>query len=157
MTEHWAPQYRLEQEQFISRPRTEVFAFFSDAMNLERLTPPFLNFKVLTPAPIEMKADAIIDYTLSLYGVGFHWKTRIESFTPESSFVDTQERGPYALWHHTHTFEDAPGGTLMRDLVVYRLPLGPLGPIGHSLFVRSQLQRIFDYRRAAISEIFGVG
>ena len=155
MSDSMSPEYRLEQEQFIPRPRSDVFRFFSDALNLERLTPPFLNFKVLTPPPIDMQPGARIDYKLSLYGVGFRWRTRIESFTPDEAFVDTQERGPYVLWHHTHTFDDVDGGTLMRDVVRYRLPLGPLGSLGHSLFVRRQLQRIFDYRREAVAEVFG--
>lgn len=155
MFDFLSPTYRLEQEQFIPRPRAEVFDFFSDALNLERLTPPFLNFKVLTPAPIEMQADTLIDYQLSLYGVRFGWRTRIASHTPDEGFVDTQERGPYTLWHHTHTFEEVDGGTLMRDLVRYRLPLGPLGAAAHSLFVRRQLTRIFAFRREVISEVFG--
>jgi len=155
MSDHEAPAYVLEQEQFVPKPRQEVFAFFSDAYNLERLTPPFLNFKILTPAPIEMKPDAIIEYSLRLYGVPLHWRTRIETYTPEDSFTDTQERGPYTLWHHTHTFEEVEGGTLMRDVVRYRLPFGILGRIAHALFVKHSLRRIFGFRRTAVAEIFG--
>ena len=150
-----SPVYVLEQEQHIPRPQVEVFDFFSDARNLERLTPPFLNFEVLTPEPIVMAPGTRIAYALGLYGVRFGWRTEIAEFTPNVSFVDTQERGPYALWHHTHTFEAVEGGTLMRDVVRYRLPLGPLGVMAHWIFVRRHLQRIFGYRREAVTEIFG--
>jgi ligand-binding SRPBCC domain-containing protein len=155
MSEFLSPTYRLEQEQFIPSPRTEVFSFFSNAFNLELLTPSFLNFKILTPAPIDMHPDALIDYKLSLFGVGFKWRTRIQSHTPEVAFVDTQERGPYALWHHTHTFEEVEGGTLMRDVVRYRLPLGLFGRVAHGLFVGRCLRRIFDFRRDAVRSVFG--
>lgn len=147
--------YRFEQVQNIPRSRCEVFAFFADAHNLERLTPPFLGFTILTPDPIEMKDGAIIDYALRLYGVSLKWKTRIEAFSPESHFVDFQLRGPYRYWHHLHEFETVAGGTRMRDVVDYQLPLGPLGNVAHALFVRRSLERIFAYRRQAIGEIFG--
>ena len=149
-----APTYRLEQEQFIARERSEVFKFFSDAFNLELLTPPFLNFQILTPAPIEMGPDTLIDYKLSLFGVGFKWRTRIQTHTPEVAFVDLQERGPYALWHHTHTFEEVEGGTVMRDVVRYRLPFGVLGRLAHGIFVGRCLRRIFDFRRDAVASAF---
>ena len=148
-----SPTYQLEQEQFIPQPRAEVFRFFSDAFNLERLTPPFLQFKIITPAPIDMHPDTLIDYSLGLYGLGFRWRTRIESYTPDLEFTDTQIRGPYSFWHHTHTFEEVEGGTLMRDRVRYQLPLGPLGRLAHVLFVRRALTRIFEFRRDAIDNI----
>jgi hypothetical protein len=150
-----APEYRLEQTQFIPKPRSEVFQFFSDAFNLERLTPKFLHFKIMTPAPIHMGPDTVIDYRLRLYGVPMYWRTLIESHTPELAFVDTQTKGPYTLWHHTHTFETVEGGTLMRDIVRYKLPFGILGQIAHFLFVRRSLKTIFSFRRNAVSEVFG--
>ena len=153
MTEFLTPTYKLEQEHFIARPRDEVFRFFADPFNLERITPPFLQFKIITPAPIDVHPDTLIDYSLRLYGVGFRWRTRIESHTPDMAFIDTQERGPYKLWHHTHTFEDVEGGTLMRDLVRYQVPLGPLGQLAHAIFVRRALRQIFEFRRIAIDRI----
>jgi len=150
-----ARRYRFEQTQIVPRPRAEVFSFFSEAQNLERLTPSFLGFEILTPGTIEMKPGTIIDYKLRLYGFSVKWKTRIEVFEPESHFVDTQLKGPYRYWHHLHEFEEVTEGTRMRDLVHYELPLGPLGAIAHSLFVTNSLQRIFGYRRRAIAEIFG--
>ncbi len=144
----------LQRSQLIPRPRHEVFAFFADAHNLERITPPSLRFRILTPGPIPMRAGTLIDYRLSLFGVPFGWRTLIEAFEPGVRFVDTQLAGPYRRWHHTHLFEDAPGGTLMHDRVEYELPLGPLGDLAHALLVRRQLHAIFDHRREVIGRLF---
>jgi ligand-binding SRPBCC domain-containing protein len=145
----------LERSQRVPRPRAEVFAFFADAGNLERLTPPFLSFQVLTPAPIEMRPGTLIDYRLSLFGLPFRWRTEIEVFEPGVRFVDVQLRGPYRRWHHTHTFADVPGGTLIGDRVEYALPLGPLGELAHALLVRRQLDTIFAHRRQVIEAMWG--
>jgi hypothetical protein len=145
--------YRIEQEQQIPRPRNEVFDFFSDAFNLQHLTPPFLDFNILMPAPISMKKGTLIDYRIRLFGIPMRWRTRIERFEVNQVFIDTQIRGPYRLWHHTHTFEDHADGTLMRDIVVYRLPFGFLGTIAHSLFVRRTLQTIFQFRYDALAQL----
>jgi ligand-binding SRPBCC domain-containing protein len=150
-----AHNYRLERSQLIARPRSEVFAFFADAANLERLTPDFLRFEIETPLPIEMRAGAQIDYRLSLMGVPVRWRTRIGSWEPPQRFSDDQERGPYALWHHVHEFEAVGEHTRMRDRVDYRLPFGPLGALAHVISVRRTLERIFDYRRKVIEELFG--
>jgi ligand-binding SRPBCC domain-containing protein len=145
----------LERQQLVPRPRDQVFAFFADAHNLERLTPPFLHFEILTPAPIEMRPGTLIDYRLSLFGVPLRWRTEIEAFEPGVGFVDLQLRGPYRRWHHTHTFADAPGGTLVGDRVEYALPFGPLGELARALVVRRQLDAIFDHRREVIGRLFG--
>ena len=147
-------KHLLEQEQLIHRPRPEVFAFFADAANLERITPEALHFEIRSPQPIAMRAGATIDYQLSLFGLKFHWRTLIESFAPDSGFVDVQTKGPYRSWRHSHAFSDAPGGTLVRDRVEYELPFGPLGELAHRLFVARQLRHIFDFRRAAIDAAF---
>jgi ligand-binding SRPBCC domain-containing protein len=147
--------YRLERSLFIPRPQEEVFVFFSDAHNLEQITPAFLHFHILTPRPIVMKAGTLIDYELRLYGISLRWQTRIEEFTPISSFADTQSKGPYRRWHHRHEFEKVPGGTQMRDRVEYEMPLGPLGSLARWLFVRRALDRIFNHRNERITEIFG--
>ena len=147
--------YLLERSLFIPRPREEVFAFFADAHNLEQITPAFLRFRILTPGPIAMKAGTLIDYQLNLHGLPVKWRTRIEEFTPPSSFVDVQLSGPYRRWHHRHEFEAVPGGTEMRDRVEYELPFGPLGALARLLFVRRSLDQIFDHRNATIAELFG--
>jgi len=144
--------YVLEREQRIPRPRAEVFPFFADARNLERITPPGLRFRILTPEPIVMGAGTIIEYQLRLFGVPFRWRTAIEAWDPPARFVDVQERGPYRVWRHAHTFEDVPGGTLMRDRVEYQLPLGPLGRLVHGVFVRRQVAAIFAFRRQVVEQ-----
>ncbi len=150
--------YILEREQVIERSRAETFAFFGDAFNLERITPRFLGFRILTARPIHMIAGTLIEYRLSLFGIGFRWKTLIERWTPEESFVDTQLDGPYALWQHTHTFEaiDAER-TRVRDRVLYRLPYGIFGRIAHALFVRRALDKIFDHRAEVIARLLAPG
>jgi ligand-binding SRPBCC domain-containing protein len=153
--------HHLERVQQVPRPLPEVFAFFADAANLEALTPAFLHFRILTPKPIVMRAGTLIDYQLTLFGVPFRWRTRIETFDPPgpgdtaASFSDVQETGPYARWHHRHDFRAVPGGTEIRDAVDYALPLGPLGVVAHALLVRRQLDAIFAYRREQCARRFG--
>lgn len=150
-------QHTLLRSIWIGRPLPEVFEFFADATNLELLTPPSLRFQIMTPAPIEMSPGARIDYRLTLSGVPVRWRTRISVWEPGSRFVDEQERGPYALWRHLHTFEPEAGGTRMRDEVTYALPLGPLGEVAHRLWVKRQLARIFDYREQVIVRVLQGG
>ena len=147
-------KHLFAQEQLIRRPRREVFTFFADPANLERITPGSLHFEIRSPRPIAMRAGAVIDYDLALFGLRFHWRTLIESFEPELGFVDVQTKGPYRSWRHSHTFSDAPGGTLVRDRVEYEVPFGPLGELVRRLFVARQIRRIFDFRRAAIETAF---
>ena len=139
--------YTLEREQQIDLSRREVFRFFGDAFNLERITPRFLSFRILTKRPVVMGPGTLLEYRLSLFGIRFYWQTRIEEWRPEEYFVDLQLKGPYALWRHTHSFEELGGErTLMRDRVEYAIRFGPFGRLAHWLFVRRSLKRIFDYR-----------
>lgn len=136
--------------------RATVFPFFSNAENLESLTPRELHFKILTPTPIAMKTGAFIDYQIRLFGIPLGWKTEITLWNPPYEFIDTQLKGPYALWIHHHTFEErGPNATLLRDRVTYRLPLEPLGRLGLPL-VRRELERIFRFRQEAVARHFGV-
>ena len=106
-------------ELWLPRPREEVFAFFSDARNLDAITPPWVCFRMLTPAPVEMKAGALIDYKLRVHGIPIRWRSKITEWEPPVRFVDEQLRGPYRLWIHEHEFESRDGGTLVRDYVRY--------------------------------------
>ncbi len=144
----------LETEQWIPRPVSEVFEFFSRETNLETITPPFLGFKVVRMSTPTIQEGTLIDYRLKIHGVPIGWRTRIEDWQPGVKFVDTQLKGPYALWHHTHTFEAKDGGTLMRDRVRFRLPLGPLGNLVAGWLVRRDVAQIFAYRTSVIEKLF---
>jgi ligand-binding SRPBCC domain-containing protein len=146
--------YHLEREQFIPRPLEEVFAFFSDAHALEEITPAFLRFRILTPGSLVLFPGFVMDYRLRLFGVPLHWQSRIDTFEPPHRFSDVQLRGPYRRWHHMHRFTAVAGGTQMVDEVDYELPCGLLGPVAQALFVRSTLDRIFDYRRDRVAGMF---
>jgi ligand-binding SRPBCC domain-containing protein len=148
--------HTLERAQHLPGGPEEVFPFFADAHNLERITPPWLGFRVLTPEPVEMRAGALIDYRLELHRVSVRWHTEIVLWDPPHRFVDVQRSGPYVLWHHTHTFEPAgDAGTLMRDVVRYALPLGPLGWLAGRAFVERDLERIFSFRHREVARVFG--
>jgi ligand-binding SRPBCC domain-containing protein len=146
-------EHVLRREQLLPGAPSDVFEFYADAGNLERITPAWLAFRVVTAQPIEMRPGALIEYRLKLHRVPVRWLTRIEEWQPGERFVDVQVEGPYRLWHHTHTFEARDGGTIVRDEVRYALPLGPLGELAHHLFVRRDLERIFDFRHASVSKV----
>lgn len=147
-------EYVLRRQQFIRAPLEDVFEFFSDARNLERITPEWLRFRVLDAGTIQMKEGARIRYRLRIAGVPVRWDSRITRWEPGKSFVDRQERGPYRIWEHTHRFEALGDGVLMGDAVRYALPYGPLGRLAHALWVRGALAEIFDYRFERICELF---
>jgi len=146
--------HTLERTQIVPVAPGEAFEFFADAFNLEVITPPWLHFRVVTPGPIAMKAGALIEYRLRLHGMPIRWLTRIEVWEPGRRFEDRQLRGPYDLWHHSHSFAPHDGGTAMRDIVRYAMPLGLLGRLAHRALVRRDLERIFDFRREAVAARF---
>ena len=148
---------QLEREQWIARPLSVVFDFFSRAENLGRITPAWIGFRIRTPIPIEMRVGARIEYTIRLVGVPMKWRTCIIAWEPERGFVDVQERGPYALWEHHHHFTPLGDGVLVVDRVRYALPLGPLGRLAHAVAVRATLAAIFDYRHRRVRALLGGG
>ena len=143
----------FERTQIVPRPLDETFKFFSDPRNLQRLTPAFLKFKFLSTPPSAVQPGTVIDYEIRLFGVPVHWRTRIEIVEPPHRFVDVQEKGPYALWRHTHAFREIVGGTEMSDRVEYAMPFGPLGEIAYHLFVARSLEKIFDFRTRELAAI----
>jgi len=145
-------EFTLQTELWLPRPRDEVFPFFGEARNLETLTPPWLQFEVLTPATMAMRPGTLIDYRIRVHGIPIRWRTEIAEWQPPHRFVDVQLRGPYTLWHHTHTFEERDGGTLCLDHVRYR-PRG--GALINWLFVRRDVEEIFRYRQQRMQELFG--
>lgn len=147
--------YVFESRLWLPASRDEVFEFFSKAENLQRITPSWLNFEILTPLPIEIMQGCTIDYQLKLFGVPIRWKTEIPTWQPPHGFVDRQIKGPYRTWIHTHQFESIDGGgTMMIDKVEY-MPKGWfLAPLLDRLFVKRNVKRIFDYRREEIFRIF---
>jgi ligand-binding SRPBCC domain-containing protein len=146
--------YSIEYNQFVDRPLDEVYAFFEKPENLEKLTPDSLEFKILTPSPIRMSVGRLIDYTIKILGINFHWRTMITDYEKNELFVDEQLKGPYAFWHHRHMFSSTGGGTQINDVVHYSLPFGIFGRVAHSLFVKNMLHRIFNYRQSVIDKLF---
>lgn len=148
----------LESIQTLAGARLpEVFAFFSDPGNLERITPPWLSFRIHGPAPSAISAGSRIEYRIRWLFLTLRWVTRITRWEPPFAFEDVQEKGPYARWVHTHRFRATERGVVIEDHVEYALPFGPLGRLVHALRVRRQLEGIFAYRREAIGRIFPDG
>lgn len=135
----------------VKRPLTEVFAFFSNAHNLAKITPPELHLNILTPAPIEMSAGTLIDYRLKLHGIPIRWQTEIIEWNPPHGFVDVQRRGPYRLWRHMHTFSETADGILVNDFVEYAVWGNQLVD---KFFVRPDIEKIFAYRSEQLEKIF---
>lgn len=148
--------WRINATQTLPRPIEEVFPFFTDAFNLERLTPSFLGFKVLTPKPIKMQSGTVINYTLKIHHIPIRWKTTIQNWDPPHTFVDNQDKGPYTLWHHTHTFTPTDDGnsTLCEDTVLYKPKGWILAPIVNKLFVQRDVKNIFEFRFQQLEAIF---
>jgi len=143
--------YRLLAETMVDLPIETVFDFFSDASQLEVITPPWLNFSILNPPPIEMREGLLLDYRLSLHGIPLKWQSEISVWKPPFRFVDRQTKGPYKFWHHEHLLDEVDGKTRVRDNVHYD-PRG--GSLVHRLLVRPDLKRIFTYRQQVLTEIF---
>ncbi len=150
-----AVPYHVIFKQQVSRPLDKVFEFFSQAENLEIITPPWLSFKIRSVSPSPIQKGSVIQYALRLHGVPLHWTSEITEWEPPYWFVDLQVKGPYKLWHHEHRFEACDGGTLITDTVTLALPFGMVGRVAYRLRVRSDIQKIFTFRQEKIRQLFG--
>ncbi|MFD2256064.1 hypothetical protein ACFSSA_05190 [Luteolibacter algae] len=147
--------HTLEQSQFLPISLEDAWDFFSSPRNLDRITPAELGFKIVHQPGDKMYEGQIIEYRVMLFpGFWVPWVTEIKCVKEQLSFIDEQRFGPYKFWHHLHRFEQVQGGVLMKDLVHYALPLWPVGEIGHEVFVRPKLERIFSYRREILEKEF---
>lgn len=148
-------KYSIEFEQFINLPIQDVFLFFSQPKNLSLITPPRLKFNILTPEPIHMNEGQLIDYTLTImYIINIRWTTLITMYQEPNIFIDQQLKGPYSLWHHTHTFEEKDGGTLIKDKVIYGIPFGWFGRFLNFVYIKHDINSIFKYRHQILNKIF---
>lgn len=143
--------FHFKTQQTLQHPITEVFEFFSDAHNLAMITPPWLRFEVLTPAPIQMSPGTRIDYRLRLHGVPLRWQSEITEWNPPYAFADEQRRGPYRHWRHIHTFDETENGVVIGDSVAYAVWGNRLV---NKLFVRPDIEKIFAYRSEQLDQIF---
>ncbi len=152
----WYPEgmkiHTLRSELWLPRPVAEVFPFFADTANLQRITPPWLRFEMMTQVPVEMREGALIDYRLRVRGFPIRWRSEITCWDPPRRFVDEQRRGPYRLWVHEHTFTEVEGGTRVGDTVDYAVRFGGLV---QRFLVGPDLRRIFEYRKKKLQELMG--
>ncbi|HEX7704873.1 MAG TPA: SRPBCC family protein [Thermoanaerobaculia bacterium] len=146
---------RFEATTRITSPLENVFEFFSDPANLGRITPPSMRFRIIEAPARRLQEGDRIDYSIRVFGLPMRWRTRIVMWREGEAFADLQERGPYRLWIHTHTFHRDGEGVLMRDVVEYELPLGWVGRLFGGRLVARQIEGIFSYRAEAIERVFG--
>jgi ligand-binding SRPBCC domain-containing protein len=147
--------YVLERRVWVARPRPEVFAFFADPRNLERLHPAWARPRWLAPPPARLAAGAVLDFRTA--GLPARWRVIVREFDPPYRFVDAQLVGPFARWEHRHRFEEGADGTWVEDRITYRLPLGPLGRLAHAVGAGRRIRRLFDYRDRRLRDRFGGG
>ena len=151
--------YFYDTEQFLPIGINKAWDFFSSAKNLAIITPPELDFNILTNLEgREIYEGMLIEYNVKpLFRIPMHWQTEICKVDKPGMFTDRQLKGPYKTWEHTHTFIEKENGVLMKDHVKYQLPFGIIGRIGHSILVRKKIENIFNYRRKVLKKIFEDG
>ena len=147
--------HQLTDRFIVAADLQTTWRFFSSAENLPRITPPWLSFRIDTPAPVHIEADSLLDYTIRWLGLPIRWRTKIIDWSPPRQFIDLQVKGPYALWHHQHTFAQTDGGTECSDRVIYQLPVPGVRRIVHAVAVKKQLLGIFSFRREVIARELG--
>ena len=149
--------YQIHEELEVAASLEQVWDFISSPVNLKEITPDYMGFEITTPGlPDKIYPGLMISYKVRpVLGINMSWLTEITQVREPFYFVDEQRAGPYSIWHHEHTLKATEKGVLMSDLVTYRLPLGPLGAMAHGLFIQKQLRGIFQYREAALVQLFG--
>ncbi|MFN5032979.1 MAG: SRPBCC family protein [Flavobacteriia bacterium] len=147
--------YQLKRQQLVKTDMATCWDFFSSPGNLQKITPKYMGFDVLTEVPEKMYEGLMIEYRVRpLLGIPMNWITEITHVKEHQFFVDEQRKGPYRIWHHEHHFETVDNGVLMSDIVSYELPFGILGKIAHPILVQRKLNEIFDFRFEIVEEIF---
>ena len=150
--------FRLHREQFVPGEPGAIWEFFATPRNLDRLTSPHLRFRIVGDVAPRMYAGQLIEYRVGIVpGLWTRWLTEITHVREGEFFVDEQRAGPYRLWHHQHHFAPAPGGVRMTDLVTYDPGWGPLGTLGHAVWIRRKLDGIFDHRARQTAVLFPDG
>ncbi|MEM0913624.1 MAG: SRPBCC family protein [Planctomycetota bacterium] len=149
--------HRLTMDQWLEPTPEDLWPFFSNAANLEEITPASVHFHVITPQPVAMHPGTLIDYRLKVRGLPLRWRSHITDWEPPHRFIDQQVRGPYDLWHHEHRFVADGSGTRCTDVVHYRVPGGPLSPLIHALFVGPDVRKIFAHRAVVLADRFASG
>lgn len=151
------PSYTFDAEMWVPVSVDVVFAFFADTVNLDRMTPPWVHFRTVTPQPIEMRAGLILEHQLRIRGMPIRWKSEISVWQPPTRFVDEQRSGPYKFWTHRHDFAAENGGTWIRDHIDY-CPRGwLLAPLVNRWLVAPDLRRVFAHRHQKIREALAPG
>ena len=148
--------YTLTKKQFLPITLEQAWDFFSSPVNLKKITPEYMGFKITSDlGDGKMYPGQIISYIVTpVLGIPMSWTTEITHVLDKKYFVDEQRFGPYSLWHHQHWFKEVEGGVEMTDIVNYGLPLGFLGRIANSIFVQNKLKEIFDYREKVVGQYF---
>ena len=147
--------YQIKKKQFVKTDLDTCWDFFSSPKNLKVITPDYMGFHVKTDVPDKMYEGLMIEYKVTpLLNIPMNWITEIKYVHDKKFFVDEQRKGPYAMWHHEHHFEEVDAGVMMTDIVSYRVPLGILGKLAHPIVVKGKLEEIFDYRFQKVEELF---
>lgn len=150
------PIYQLKRQQVLAANTDRVWAFVSNPANLSKITPPHMDFRIVSPdLPPSIYPGLMIEYRVRpLLGIPLPWLTEITQVQPQTMFVDEQRVGPYALWHHEHWLEPCPEGTRMTDIITYQPPLGWLGAVANAVLIGKQLEGIFAYRAQVLPSFF---
>jgi ligand-binding SRPBCC domain-containing protein len=144
----------FEKKQLLPCSIETAWTFFSDPKNLARITPPDMDFRVMSTLPSNMYEGMMIRYRVKpLFNISTSWLTEITHIQQPHFFVDEQRVGPYQLWHHEHHFEETPEGVLMTDIIHYVIPFGIIGLLAKPL-VQYKLNQIFKYREHSIKQLF---